>query len=73
MPKILSIIQMIIAACLVVSVLLQSRGGGLSTAFGGSGESYGTRRGMEKSIHIITIILAVLFLGLGVARLMIGQ
>jgi len=71
MSKILSIFQIIISFLLVVCILAQSRGGGLSTAFGGSGESYGTRRGMEKIIFIATIVLAIIFLGLGVARLLI--
>ncbi len=73
MSKILSIVQIVVSVLLVASVLLQSRGGGLSAAFGGGGESYSTRRGVEKTIYALTIILAVIFLGLGVLRLVIAQ
>lgn len=58
----LSIIQIVISVLLVIAILLQQRGGGLSATFGGSGTIYGTRRGMEKTIFWATIILAALFL-----------
>lgn len=57
----LNIAQIILSALLVTGILLQQRGGGLSPVFGGAG-LYGTRRGVEKTIFILTIILAVLFL-----------
>ena len=58
---ILNIIQIIIAVLLIGGVLLQQRGGGLSSTFGGSGTFYGTRRGMERSILWATVVLTVLF------------
>ncbi|MDD2646377.1 MAG: preprotein translocase subunit SecG [Patescibacteria group bacterium] len=71
MTKYLDIAQIIVTALLVISVLLQSRGSGLSSLLGGGGEFYSTRRGLEKKIFIATVVLAVIFLGLGVARLLI--
>lgn len=59
---ILSISQVIISVLLVILILLQQRGGGLAPIFGGEGGVYRTRRGIEKSIFIATIILAALFL-----------
>jgi preprotein translocase subunit SecG len=59
---VLNIVQIVISLLLAVSILLQQRGGGLSATFGGSGEVYRTRRGMEKVIYRSTIILAILFL-----------
>jgi preprotein translocase subunit SecG len=59
---ILNIIQIIIAVILMLVILLQHRGSGLSSAFGGEGNIYRTKRGLEKSLHIATIVLAVLFL-----------
>ena len=59
---ILNIVQVIISILLIILILLQQRGGGLSGVFGGSEGVYRTRRGVEKSIFIATIILAVLFL-----------
>jgi len=59
---ILNIIQIIISVLLVVAILLQQRGTGLSSAFGGEGSIYRTKRGLEKSLHILTIVLAIIFL-----------
>lgn len=54
--------QIVIAAILVALVLLQQRGGGLSGVFGGGGEFYGTRRGLEKTVFVLTIVFATLFI-----------
>lgn len=58
----LSIIQIIISILLIIVILLQQKGTGLGAAFGGEGNIYRTKRGLEKSLHIVTIILSVLFL-----------
>lgn len=71
MTKYLDLAQIIVSALLVITILLQSRGSSLSSILGGGGEFYQTRRGVEKKIFIATIILAVIFLGLGIARLII--
>lgn len=68
----LDIVQIIISALLVVLIVLQQRGSGLSSAFGGSGEGYHTKRGLEKSIFIATIVVTVVFFGLAVFRLIIA-
>lgn len=62
MSFILNIIQIIISVLLVGAILLQQRGGGLSPVFGGEGGAYRTRRGIEKTIYIGTIVLSALFL-----------
>lgn len=59
---ILDIIQLVSAVLLVAVVLLQNRGTGLGAAFGGEGNVYRTKRGLEKTLSIATIILAVVFL-----------
>ena len=64
--KTLSIIQIIIALLLMISILLQQRGSELGSLFGGSsgGDNvYRAKRGVEKILFRATIILAVLFLG----------
>jgi len=70
---ILSIIQIIVSVLLVACILLQSKGGGLSGVFGGRGEIYQTKRGLEKTIFISTIVLAVFFLALGVLRIFLAK
>lgn len=59
---ILNIIQIIISILLVITILIQQRGSGLGSAFGGDSAIYRTKRGLEKSLHIVTIVLAVIFL-----------
>lgn len=61
MHTIINIAQIIVSLLLIIGILMQQRGGGLSTVFGGDGSVYRTRRGIEKIIFIATIILAVLF------------
>jgi preprotein translocase subunit SecG len=52
---------MILAAALVASILLQQRGTGLGGAFGGEVTAYRSRRGIERTLFRLTIVLAVLF------------
>lgn len=59
----LDIIQIALAILLIAAVLIQHKGSGIGAAFGGSSGMYYTRRGLEQSLHIATIVLAVLFLG----------
>ncbi len=57
----LTLVQIIVAALLVVVILLQAQGSGLSGAFGGSGEFYRSKRSIEKLLMRLTIILGVIF------------
>jgi preprotein translocase subunit SecG len=57
----LNIIQIIVSVALVVVVLLQAKGGGLSNLFGGEGAVYRTRRGLEQTLYRFTIALAIVF------------
>ncbi len=61
MQVLLRIVHIIISVLLVSAILLQAKGVGLSAAFGGGGEVFRTKRGAEKIIFMMTIILAVLF------------
>lgn len=63
--------QVIVSVLLIVSILLQNRGSGLSSVFGGSGSVYRTKRGLEKGLFFLTIILAILFVAIGVVNLAI--
>jgi preprotein translocase subunit SecG len=53
--------QIIVSAALIAAILLQNRGTGLSSTFGGDSAVYRSRRGIEKTLFRFTIILAVLF------------
>ena len=49
------------AILMVLLILLQQRGASLGAGFGGSGELYTTRRGLEKSMFNVTLVFAVIF------------
>ncbi|HZC04056.1 MAG TPA: preprotein translocase subunit SecG, partial [Ktedonobacterales bacterium] len=57
----LQIVQIIIAVALTVAILLQARGAGLGSVFGGTGAVFKTRRGIDRLLFRTTIVLAVLF------------
>lgn len=62
--------QVIIAILLMASILMQSKGAGLGSTFGGSGGGvYLTKRGLEKKLFIVTIVLAVIFILLSLLAL----
>lgn len=61
MLNVLKIIQIILAVLLMASILLQQRGSGLGIAFGGEGNFYRSRRGMEKVLYWATVVIAILF------------
>lgn len=73
MIKIINIIEIIMAILLVVSILLQNRGAGLSGTFGGDFGGYYTRRGFEKFLVTFSVILSALFLILAVANLILAS
>ena len=69
----LQIIQIIISLALVVLIILQAKGMGLGSLFGGdAGMGIAkTRRGLEKTLFQVTIILSALFLINSIVQLMI--
>ena len=57
----LLVLLILISVLLIILVLMQVRGSGVGAIFGGSGEVYRSRRGVEKILHYLTITLAFLF------------
>ncbi|MFO7698121.1 MAG: preprotein translocase subunit SecG [Anaerolineae bacterium] len=57
----LNIIQIIVSVALIVIILLQGQQGSLGGLLGGDSGVFRTRRGIEKTLHNVTIILAVTF------------
>ena len=55
----------------MVAILLQQRGVGLGSAFGGEGAIYRTKRGIEKGIFIATIVFAIIFFASAFAGVML--
>ena len=68
MKPILLIINIILSVVIVALILLQGKGGGLGSAWGGGGEMFQTRRGVEKMTLRLTYLFIALFLILSVAN-----
>ena len=64
----LLIAQALVSILLVASILLQNRGAGLGTAFGGDFGGYHTKRGFEKFIVYATIFFAFIFFMLAIVN-----
>jgi len=62
MQQTLMVFQAVIAVLLMLAILSQQKGTGLSSTFGGSGTFYTSKRGAEKFLSIATVILAALFI-----------
>ena len=73
MEDILIFVQIIVAIFLIISILVQQRGTALGSAFGGGGEFYGTRRGIQKKIFWGTVILGALFIILSLLNLVLSR
>lgn len=58
---ILNIIEIVAAVALIVLVLLQMQGSGLSSSFGGSGEFYRSKRSIEKVLMYATVVVTIVF------------
>ncbi|MEK7565540.1 MAG: preprotein translocase subunit SecG [Patescibacteria group bacterium] len=61
MRLIVNIFQLVSSLGLLVLILLQAKGTGLGSTWGGTGEHYSSKRGMEKIFFNATIILTILF------------
>ena len=62
MDVFLMIATVIVALTLIGIVLLQGQGSGLGSAFGGDAGIHRTRRGVEKTMFNLTLMVASLFL-----------
>lgn len=65
----LILLQILVALSLTALILLQAKGGGLGTAFGGQASIYHTKKGVEKMVFYLTIALAVLLTVLALINL----
>jgi len=73
MQTYLNIAQIILSSALIIAVLFQVKGGGLGGIFGQADSVYRTKRGAEKTLFQLTIVLVVLFLVVSIVALRIGQ
>lgn len=71
MKTYLAIVQIVVSTLFIGAILLQQRGTGLSATFGGEGNVYRTKRGLEKVIFVATIVLAIIFFATAVANILL--
>jgi preprotein translocase subunit SecG len=69
----LYIAQIVVAVALVMVSLLQVKGGGLGGIFGQADTVYRTKRGVEKTLFQLTIVLVVIFIVLSIVSLRVGR
>ena len=67
--KTLLVSQIVVCGMLVASILLQNRAEGLGKMFGGGGEVFRTKRGLEKFLYYFTIFLIAILVVLSLAIL----
>ncbi len=67
--QILFYAQIAISVILIILIALQQRGTALGSSFGGGGENYSSRRGIQKNLHYATIVTAVFFILLSILGL----
>ncbi len=62
MKNIIVVAQIVVSILLITLIILQAKGVGLGRAFGGAGDFYKSRRGVEKIVFNLTIVLLITFL-----------
>ena len=72
MPAYLSVIQIVLSVALILAILLQVQGGGLGGIFGQADTVFRTRRGIEKTLFQLTIVLVVLFIIVSIISLRVS-
>lgn len=74
MVKFLEYALIIISLGLIASVILQSKGAGLGGLTGAdAGSIFTARRGVERTLFWVTVILSVLFFGLAIGTLLLAR
>lgn len=71
MKNILLISQIVLSVIITALVLLQAQGTGLGSTWGGGGETYHTKRGLEKVLFYLTITTIISFAGVSLAIIMV--
>lgn len=62
MKAVISIIQIVLAILLILVIIIQQKGSGLGSSFGGGDSFYRTKRGAEKLLFYATIVIAIAFI-----------
>ena len=71
MKNILLISQIVLSIIIATLILLQAQGTGLGSTWGGGGETYHTKRGLEKVLFYLTIATITIFAAVSLAIIMV--
>ncbi|MFH1959594.1 MAG: preprotein translocase subunit SecG [Patescibacteria group bacterium] len=71
MKNILLISQIVLSIIIATLILLQAQGTGLGSTWGGGGETYHTKRGLEKVLFYLTIAAITIFTAVSLAIIMV--
>lgn len=69
MQTYLNVAQIVLSIALILAILLQVRGGGLGGIFGQPDAVFRTKRGVERTLFQLTIVLVVLFVIISIVSL----
>ena len=73
MQTYLNVVQILLSVALILAILLQIRGGGLGGIFGQADTVFRTKRGVERTLFQLTIVLVVLFIIVSIITLRVSQ
>ena len=68
-----NVAEIIVSIVLVAVLLLQSRGAGFNGTFSSDSSVFRTRRGIEKTLFQLTIVLAVVFAVISVLSVIVAK
>ncbi|HLZ70430.1 MAG TPA: preprotein translocase subunit SecG [Dehalococcoidia bacterium] len=69
----LNIAQLVVAIALSIVLVLQAKGSGFGAGLGGSTSVFRTRRGVEKTLFQLTIVLVIIFVGVSILSVRAAQ
>jgi preprotein translocase subunit SecG len=69
----LNFAQILIALLLIALILMQTRGTGFAAGYAADSSIYRTRRGVEKTLFQLTIVVAVIFVLLAVLSVLLPR
>jgi preprotein translocase subunit SecG len=72
MQTYLNVAQIVLSIALILAILLQVRGGGLGGIFGQPDTVFRTKRGVERTLFQLTVVLVVLFIIISIVSLTIS-
>ncbi|UCB42756.1 MAG: preprotein translocase subunit SecG [Dehalococcoidales bacterium] len=67
-----NVIQIIVSVALIAVITLQVKGGGLGGIFGQADTVYRTKRGLERRMFQLTVVLVVLFIVISIVSILVS-